>query len=516
MSAAFGIVIGVVRRVVRDQPGSVRRVQGIEELGAERPRQGADREQEARVAFRPDPFAVCIEPAASHQDMDVEVAAQILGPGMQDQGERRFRAEPAGVAGEFGERFGDAAQQRVIRPLAVKPRQAVQPVRQRKDQVCVRGRQQFGDAPPHPLVFCARLAGGAMAVAARMEDVFPMAAVVAFHRLAAQGRGAAVEHGAHGFRLRPADTVRVKVFLAECLENLRQRSGHFPRPAGSVRLRQGGGQVEGVGGGGRTPLRRGHVQVDAGGGDLMVAEQALHGDQIDRGFQQMGGEAVAQRVDAAGFDDARPVARLAIAALGGLDIHRAGPFAVWEQPSCGAIGAPIATERLQQGRRQQRVTAPPAFACADAQTLPVGLAVNVAHLQRAQLGHAKTRRIRREQQCAGFWRIGGGEQGFQFCAGQYLRLALRRLRHRHGKHRQIPLQHRTVKEPASGGGLVHRAERQLAVPGQMKQPGFDLPGRQPLRADMVKARQFGDGLDIGFPGAQGQAAHQHGVMHLLA
>ena len=228
--AASGVVLGVGRRVVRDQPGPVRRVQGVEELGPEHLRQGMDREQEARVAFRPDPFAVRIQPAASHQDMDVEVEAQILGPGVQDQGERGFRAEPAGVGGEFVKRCGDAAHQRVIRPLGVKPRQAVQLVRQRKDQVRVRDRQQFGDAPPRPLVFCARLAGGAMAVAARMEDVLPVAAVVAFQHLAAQGRGAAVEHGAHDFRLRPADAVCVEVFPAEGLEDLRQGGGHRPRP----------------------------------------------------------------------------------------------------------------------------------------------------------------------------------------------------------------------------------------------------------------------------------------------
>jgi len=120
------------------------------------------------------------------------------------------------------------------------------------------------------------------------------------------------------------------------------------------------------------------------------------------------------------------------------------------------------------------------------------------------------------QQRTAFRRIGGGEQGRQFRTAQYLWLALRRLRHRHGKHRQIPLQHLAVKETAGRGGLVHRAEGQFAVTDQMKQPGFDLPGRQQLRAGRVKARQFGDGLDIGFSRAQGQAAHQHGVMHLLA
>jgi hypothetical protein len=41
------------------------------------------------------------------------------------------------------------------------------------------------------------------------------------------------------------------------------------------------------------------MEIAHGGADMAVAEQALDGVDIDAGFEQMGGEGMAQGVDAA-------------------------------------------------------------------------------------------------------------------------------------------------------------------------------------------------------------------------
>jgi hypothetical protein len=48
-----------------------------------------------------------------------------------------------------------------------------------------------------------------------------------------------------------------------------------------------------------------YVRVDHCGGDVFVAEQFLHRTDIIAGFQQMGGEAVAERMAADGFVNPR-------------------------------------------------------------------------------------------------------------------------------------------------------------------------------------------------------------------
>ena len=51
------------------------------------------------------------------------------------------------------------------------------------------------------------------------------------------------------------------------------------------------------------------MQIAHGGRDVAVAQQALNGGQVHAGFEQMGGKAVAQRVNAAFTGDAGGVTR---------------------------------------------------------------------------------------------------------------------------------------------------------------------------------------------------------------
>src|SRR5215467_12479828 len=67
-------------------------------------------------------------------------------------------------------------------------------------------------------------------------------------------------------------------------------------------------RVERTSGGLQMPVRQ--VQVHGGGLQVAVAEQKLYGAQIDAGFQQVSGEAVAQRVRMNGLIDAGSSGRL--------------------------------------------------------------------------------------------------------------------------------------------------------------------------------------------------------------
>jgi hypothetical protein len=49
----------------------------------------------------------------------------------------------------------------------------------------------------------------------------------------------------------------------------------------------------------------------------------------------------------------------------------------------------------------------------------------------------------------------------------------------------------------------------------MQQPGFHLFRRQLCWALVVERGQFGDDFEVGLPGTLGEAAHEHGVVHLV-
>ena len=86
-----------------------------------------------------------------------------------------------------------------------------------------------------------------------------------------------------------------------------------------------------------------------------MPEQALNGVDVDAGFQQMGGETVAQGVDTAVPPQAGTIACRAIDALRCLRINRPGVRGVGEQPNGGVVIAPILAQAGQQGGREHGV-----------------------------------------------------------------------------------------------------------------------------------------------------------------
>ena len=70
------------------------------------------------------------------------------------------------------------------------------------------------------------------------------------------------------------------------------------------------------------------VEVAQGGTDMAVTEQALNGVDVDTGFEQVGGEAVAQGMDAGRSGEAGTITGSPVDALGSLVGHWAVAGAV--------------------------------------------------------------------------------------------------------------------------------------------------------------------------------------------
>jgi len=84
----------------------------------------------------------------------------------------------------------------------VERRQWIESMRQGENQMGIGNRQQFGHAPPGPLLFCTGLAIGAVTIATRVIDIVAMAARIALQTMATQGRSPAIEHRSKHLGLR--------------------------------------------------------------------------------------------------------------------------------------------------------------------------------------------------------------------------------------------------------------------------------------------------------------------------
>ena len=185
-------------------------------------------------------------------------------------------------------------------------------MRQSKDVVEVADRQQLGLTVGQPLGPGQGLAFGAMTVAAGVVDRPLVSALIALFQVAAQGGGATAFDGSHDPLVFPRQGVLLPVGGAVLADDVGDLVGR-PRPgrAGVQDSGHGGtsgrwqvGEIEQVQRTlGRVQGLAGQVQVPGGGSDGGMAHQDLDGAQIDAGLEQVGGEAMAQHVDAAALAD---------------------------------------------------------------------------------------------------------------------------------------------------------------------------------------------------------------------
>jgi hypothetical protein len=106
---------------------------------------------------------------------------------------------------------------------------------------------------------------------------------------------------------------------------------------------------------GRAKLWADQVQVLPRGADMAVAEQLLDGEQVHWAFEQVGGETMAQRVDAPALGDPGTLACTAVGTLRHAHLHRAAGAGVGEQPSAGAHITDIGAQQFEQRAIQYAV-----------------------------------------------------------------------------------------------------------------------------------------------------------------
>ena len=171
----------------------------------------------------------------------MDVLAEVLAPGVQDQGDADLAPDPARVAAEGQERVRRRREQEAVEPPRVAPDQRVEGVRQREHDVVVPGRQELVAARLDPALLGQGLALGAVAVPAGVVAQGEGAAAVAGLDVAAHGLGAAGLDGPHGAGLVGARVVALAVGLAVApkqrrdLEPCRLRRRAHGRTAGLSR-----------------------------------------------------------------------------------------------------------------------------------------------------------------------------------------------------------------------------------------------------------------------------------------
>lgn len=112
--------------------------------------------------------------------------------------------------------------------------------------------------------------------------------------------------------------------------------GQIGRTEGGQHLGQAGRSVglqklEGRGGSGQLLLRQ--VEIAHGYADMAVTEQTQDGVDIDTRFEQIRGEGMARRMDAAVVGQAGRIAHGAVQALDGLIVDRAVAGAIGKHPA---------------------------------------------------------------------------------------------------------------------------------------------------------------------------------------
>ena len=265
-----------------------------EEFAAEDAAEDADREEESRAAGDPS-RGVGGDAAAGDDAMDVGMMLEVLAPGVEDGQEADLGPEVLGIGGDLLQGLGGGPEEQAVDDAGVLQGDRAERRREGEDEVEVLDGQEFGLAGLHPVGGGGGLALGAVAVAAGVVGDLPVAAPVALLDVAAQGGGPAggdVMQDATlfvGESRRRSDRGRRRR-VAGRRRRLRAGAGSWSRLS-----REGGEPVE------RAPGRlhggRRDVGVDGGGLEVAVPEQDLDGADVGAGFEEVGGEAVAEGVD---------------------------------------------------------------------------------------------------------------------------------------------------------------------------------------------------------------------------
>jgi len=228
-----------------------------------------------------------------HHQMHMRVIIEAAGMGVQHRDGAGFSLKLSVVLRKGFDRLPATTNHQVIQRALLLPGQRSELFRQREGQQKIRGGHLPLQLPLQPLLTFVLLAVGTVAMAAGMRHETLAIAVSALRQHHRTLRSAAVLHGGQRLALagqKPA-LIRRQKFGFEGLNDSGEQDHLILPPVQGKAIHQGIDHLVGI-------LIRAVSQMGiAGGGeDTVVAEDFLHFQQIDTGFDQMGGVAMPQTV----------------------------------------------------------------------------------------------------------------------------------------------------------------------------------------------------------------------------
>ena len=127
--------------------------------------------------------------AARDDAVHMDVVIQLLVPGMEDLDDAGSCAEELMVCGKFQERIGTASMEEAIKERLIAIKQGVEFMGQGKNDMEVRGIDDFGTPPIHPDFLIDSLAVRAVTVSAGIIVDFGISAVGTDREIAAKPAG---------------------------------------------------------------------------------------------------------------------------------------------------------------------------------------------------------------------------------------------------------------------------------------------------------------------------------------
>ena len=272
-----------------DQPG--------EEQAAEERAQHPHRQQEGRTRRYPAP-PVERDAAARHDHVDMRMVRHRRSPGVEHGGDADAGAEVLRVSRDRHHRLRRRAEQQIVDDRLVLHGDVCDLGGQREDDMEVADRQQVGFALGQPGARSGALALGTVPVAAAIVGNALMPAVLAGIDVTAECCRAAVLNRRHDLELGQAQVTGLGgtiagAFSSEDIGDL-ERGAQAASAAGILALHQQRQTLERTGH--RADRLGGNARIERGRIKLAVPQQDLDHADIDILFQQMGGEAVAQRM----------------------------------------------------------------------------------------------------------------------------------------------------------------------------------------------------------------------------
>ena len=290
-----------VERAGEAQPsGRMGHLKPIEEQPPEQARENMDRQEEGRSAA--EPSSIRGERAARNEAMNVRMMREHLTPCVKNGQEADLAAQMPGVGRDGLERRGDGVEQDRINDSLVVEGDLGDLGRHREHDMEIRHRQQVCLTVGKPSFARRALALGAVPIATAVECDAGMRAVLAGLDMTAKRCGSAKLDRGHyaAFDAAKMAVMGSAISMTMAAENIRHlqsrahhsrlvRRYHLQRQTVERALRPG-------------DRARGHMRVARGRRQVVVPQQDLDDPDIRAALEQMGREAVAQRMHADPLD----------------------------------------------------------------------------------------------------------------------------------------------------------------------------------------------------------------------